>query len=110
MSVYQITFVVTLFVIFFTFSIVNKFPVCHCSRRLRGHLFLANIFVKTKKFAKLFLPVHMGARLNILSNNKNGQNVMTLSLSTVLSEDLALTGLYHNILSSFFMSPFLGPW
>ena len=37
-----------------------------------GHRFFANIFAKTKTFAKPFLPVHMGPRWNLLSK-KNGQ-------------------------------------
>ena len=32
--------------------------------------FFGNIFSKTKKFAKPFLPVHMGPRSNLLSKKK----------------------------------------
>ena len=34
----------------------------------------SNIFAKTKMFAKLFLPVHIGPRSNILSKTNNGPN------------------------------------
>ena len=40
------------------------------SRWLRRHTFFANIFAKTKKFAKLSLPVHMGPRSNLLGKTK----------------------------------------
>ena len=39
--------------------------VCQRSQRLRWHTFVANIFAKTKIFAKLFLPVHMGPRWSL---------------------------------------------
>ena len=37
-----------------------------CSQRLRGHTFPANIFLKIKNLAKLFLPVLMGSRKSFL--------------------------------------------
>ena len=40
----------------------------------------SNIFAKTKKFAKPFLPVHMGPRSNLLSKKKMVKNLVTLSL------------------------------
>ena len=41
--------------------------------------FFANIFAKTKKFAKPFLPVHMVPRSNLL-RKKMVKNLVTLSL------------------------------
>ena len=41
--------------------------------------FFANIFAKTKMFAKPFLPVHIGPRSNLLSKKKV-KNLVTLFL------------------------------
>ena len=46
---------------------------------LRGQTFFANIFAKMKNFAKLFSPIHMGSRSNLLSK-KIVTNLVTLSL------------------------------
>ena len=46
---------------------------CQQSQRLRWHTFFANILTKTKKFAKLFLPVHVGRGAQVESLSKKGQ-------------------------------------
>ena len=47
----------------------------------RSHRFFTNIFAKKKKFAKLFSPVHIGPRSNLLTKNKLVKNLVTLSLA-----------------------------
>ena len=56
---------------------------CQCSRWLHGHTFFTNIITKTKKFTKLFSPVQMGPRSNLLGKTKLVINLSTLSLSLV---------------------------
>ena len=48
--------------------------LCRCLRSRTAHFrtLLSNISAKTKNFAKLFLPVHMGPRSNLLSQ-ENGR-------------------------------------
>ena len=41
----------------------------------RSHRFFTNIFAKKKKFAKLFSPVHIGPRSNLLTKNKLVNNL-----------------------------------
>ena len=47
----------------------------------------SNIFAKTIKFVKLFLPVHMGPMSNLLSKTIMIENLVTLSLSVFVDHD-----------------------
>ena len=49
-------------------------------------VFFANIFVKTKKFAKSCLPVHMGPRSNLLRRKKWSKISCTVSLRDIIRQ------------------------
>ena len=60
---------------------VTTLTRCQRSQRLRGHcVSVVNDYAKTKKFAKPFLPVHMGLRSNLLSQKNVKKSCDTVPL------------------------------
>ena len=52
-------------------------------RTVCGRTFFANIIAKTKIFAKLFLPVHMGPRWSFFFMNKGRKSRDTVPLNSI---------------------------